>query len=237
MAPSGTGSGASVSSSAILALISALGGAAAGGLAFYVLRSQKDTIISDTKVGGNNSSSSSSSSHHESSSPASPGDTLELIRYRRSIFPKHYTGESVGRNIIDAMLDAAKFAPSHKLTEAWRFVIFESEASRAQLGKFMAEQYRSAQKAAGKEVVQAKYDKKIKNSAAASHVLAVIVDTDGPNPAWEEIASVSMAVQNMLLVAAAHNVGAYWSSGSVVNGNAGLDESVALPDNTIAQKC
>ena len=233
MAPSGTSSVASGGSSAVLALISAFGGAAAASLAFYVL--QKDTIISDqadSKVGGNNSA---SSSQHASPSPASPGDTLALIRHRRSIFPKQYTGDSVGRKVIDAMLDAARFAPSHKLTEAWRFVVFESEESRAELGKFMAEQYKSAQEAARKEVVQAKYDKKQKNSAAASHVLAVIVtDTDGPNPAWEEIASVSMAVQNMLLVAASHKVGAYWSSGSVVDGNVKLDENAALPDNCIA---
>ena len=234
MAPSGTSSGASgSSSSAVLALISAFGGAAAASLAFYVLQSQKYTIISDqddSKVGGNNSA---SSSQHASPSPASPGDTLALIRHRRSIFPKQYTGDSVGRKVIDAMLDAARFAPSHKLTEAWRFVVFESEESRAELGKFMAEQYKSAQEAAGKEVIQAKYDKKLKNSAASSHVLAVIV-TDSPNPAWEEIASVSMAVQNMLLVAAAHNVGAYWSSGSVVDGNVKLDENAALPDSCIA---
>ena len=235
MAPSGTSNVASGGSSAVLSLISALGGAAAASLAFYVL--QKDTIISDladSKVGGNNSSSSSSSSQHASPSPASPGDTLALIRHRRSIFPKQYTGESVGRAVIDAMLDAARFAPSHKLTEAWRFVVFESETSRAQLGKFMAEQYKAAQEATGKEVMEAKYDKKIKNSAAASHVLAIIVDTDGPNPAWEEIASVSMAVQNMLLVAAAHNVGAYWSSGSVVDGDVKLNENAALPDSCIA---
>jgi len=70
--------------------------------------------------------------------------------------------------------------------------------------------------------------------SSQSH-LAVIVDTDdGPSPAWEEIASVSMVVQNMLLVGAAHNVGAYWSSESVVDGNVKLDENVALPANSIA---
>ena len=43
-----------------------------------------------------------------------------------------------------------------------------------------------------------------------------------------------MVVQNMLLVGAAHNVGAYWSSESVVDGNVKLDENVALPANSIA---
>jgi nitroreductase len=35
------------------------------------------------------------------------------------------------------------------------------------------------------------------------------------DPIEEEIASVSMAVQNMMLVAAAHGIGAFWSSGGV----------------------
>ena len=215
--------GSNTAGTAALALSSAFIGAAAATFACYAL--QRDTTsIGSTKadktkekVGGN----------------ASPSDTVALIRHRRSIFPKQYTGEALPRDVISDMLEAARFAPSHKLTEAWRFVIFESEESRAELGEFMAEQYRSAQEMAGREVLQAKYDKKMKNSAVSSHVLAVVVNTDSQqNPAWEEIASVSMAVQNMLLVATAHGAGAYWSSGSVVDGSAKVDDG-KMPRNSI----
>ena len=225
--------GSNTAGTAALALSSAFIGAAAATLAFYAL--QRDTTSGSNsikagenkdKVGGNSNSSAESSS-------ASPSDTVALIRHRRSIFPKQYTGEALPRDVISDMLEAARFAPSHKLTEAWRFVIFESEESRAELGKFMAEQYRSAQEMAGKEVLQAKYDKKMKNSAVSSHVLAVVVNTDSQqNPAWEEIASVSMAVQNMLLVATAHGAGAYWSSGSVVDGSAKVDDG-KMPRSSI----
>ena len=225
--------GSNTAGTAALALSSAFIGAAAATLAFYAL--QRDTTSGGNsikagenkdKVGGNNNSSAESSS-------ASPSDTVALIRHRRSIFPKQYTGEALPRDVISDMLEAARFAPSHKLTEAWRFVIFESEESRAELGEFMAEQYRSAQEMAGREVLQAKYDKKMKNSAVSSHVLAVVVNTDSQqNPAWEEIASVSMAVQNMLLVATAHGAGAYWSSGSVVDGSAKVDDG-KMPRSSI----
>lgn len=232
MTSPGGSSNACGSNSAIAALASAFVGAAAATFACYVL--QRDTTGADSnkadeteeKVGGNNNNSSAASLS------ASPSDTVALIRHRRSIFPKQYTGEALSRDVINDMLEAARFAPSHKLTEAWRFVIFQSEESRAELGKFMAEQYRSAQEMAGKEVLQAKYDKKIKNSAIASHVLAVVVNTQTPNPAWEEIASVSMAVQNMLLVAAVHGAGAYWSSGSVVESSANVDDG-EMPTNSI----
>lgn len=226
-----SGGGSNTAGSAIVALASALIGAAAVTFACYAL--QRDTASSDSikadetkdKVGGDINLSAASSS-------ASPSDAVALIRHRRSIFPKQYTGEAVSQDVINNMLEAARFAPSHKLTEAWRFVIFESEESRAELGKFMAEQYRSAQERAGKEVLQAKYEKKMKNSAISSHVLAVIVNAESKNPAWEEIASVSMAVQNMLLVAAAHGAGAYWSSGSVVDGSAKSDDG-EMPRNSI----
>ncbi|MGA0234646.1 MAG: nitroreductase family protein [Alphaproteobacteria bacterium] len=218
-----TSGGSNTAGSAIIALASASLGFIAATFVFYAL--QRDTAGSDNtkadetkakdEVGGNNNNLSAAYS-----CSVSPSDTVALIRHRRSIFPKQYSGEALSRDVINDMLEAARFAPSHKLTEAWRFVVFESEESRAELGTFMAEQYRSAQEMAEKEVLQAKYEKKMKNSAVSSHVFAVVVNTDSKNPAWEEIASVSMAVQNMLLVAAAHGAGAYWSSGSVVDGSA-----------------
>ena len=211
---SSSGSG---STGAALVLASALGGAAAASLVRYILQTSKSSET-EAKAAG-------------PPSLPSPSDAVALIRHRRSIFPKQYSGQSLPRDVIDGMLEAARYAPSHKLTEAWRFVVFETEDSRAQLGRFMAEQYRSAQEAADKEVSQAKYDKKMKNCAVSSHVLAVVVDTSGPNPAWEEFASVAMAVQNMLLVAAAHGVGAYWSSGSVVGA---LDEKKSVVPNNKA---
>ena len=222
------GSDSNTTGSAIVALASASLGAIAATFACYAL--QKDTAgCNNIKADETKAKNEVSGSHNNlsaaaaSSCPASPSDTVALIRHRRSIFPKQYTGDALSRDVINDMLEAARFAPSHKLTEAWRFVIFESVESRADLGKFMAEQYRSAQEMAGKEVLQAKYEKKMKNCALSSHVIAVVINTNSQNPAWEEIASVSMAVQNMLLVAAAHGAGAYWSSGSVIDGSAKTD--------------
>ena len=118
---------------AALMLASALGGAAAASLVCYILQTSKSSET-EAKAAG--------------PSLPSPSDAVTLIRHRRSIFPKQYSGQGLPRHFIDGMLEAARYAPSHKLTEAWRFVVFETEDSRAQLGSFMAEQYRSAQEAA-----------------------------------------------------------------------------------------
>ncbi len=113
------------------------------------------------------------------------------------------------------MLEAARWAPSHKLTESWRFVVFESLDAKMNVANLLCELYVSSQKQKGKPVVQAKIDKKPKSSKLSSHIIAICLADNGSNPLVEEISSVSMAVQNMHLMATAHGVGAYWSSGGV----------------------
>jgi hypothetical protein len=83
-------------------------------------------------------------------------------------------------------------------------------------GQFLADQYQETCKTSGAGFVQAKYDKKISNAQKSSFVVALLCDdSSSKNPLVEEICSVAMAVQNMLLVATAHKVGAYWSTGCV----------------------
>lgn len=52
-----------------------------------------------------------------------PAQTAALIRNRRSIYPKHMTGNTVSKESIMAMLEAANWAPTHGRTEPWRFVV------------------------------------------------------------------------------------------------------------------
>lgn len=66
---------------------------------------------------------------------------LDIARARRSVFPPFYNSEKeVPKEIIEKILDAANWAPSHKKTEPWRFYIFTGK-SREDLGKFMADYY------------------------------------------------------------------------------------------------
>lgn len=61
-------------------------------------------------------------------------DVSALIRRRRAIFPKFYLpGKPVDRAFIEEMLENANHAPTHKLTEPWRFRVFHSPESRERL--------------------------------------------------------------------------------------------------------
>jgi nitroreductase len=145
-----------------------------------------------------------------------PSQALKLIKTRRSIFTKQFSGKPVHQSIVIDMLEAARWAPNHRLTEPWRFIVFESLEARLELGGLLCKLYSDAQEKKGKPILQAKIDKKLKGAQLSSHIIAICVSTDDEkNPFVEEIASVSMAVQNMHLMATCHGVGAYWSSGGI----------------------
>ena len=154
-------------------------------------------------------------SDDENSNDSKQESTLEIIKKRRSVFPKQYNGEPVAREVVDAMLEAARWAPTHHLTEPWHFIVYSGE-SRLAVGNFLAEDYKETATASGK-FLDKKYEKKLKNAKASSYIIALCLDRN-PNskcPEVEEICSVAMAVQNMHLVSTEMGVGSYWSSASV----------------------
>ena len=48
---------------------------------------------------------------------------LQLLKRRRSVFPKDFNGRPVPQDAVDLLLEAANQAPSHGNTEPWRFVV------------------------------------------------------------------------------------------------------------------
>lgn len=138
-----------------------------------------------------------------------------LIHHRRSILPNLYTGEKVSDEIIHQILENANMAPTHKLTEPWRFMIFK-EAGLEKLGKFQAELYKKVSMQAG-DFKEEKYKNLRHKPAMASHVIAIGMKRDDKErlPEIEEIEAVACAVQNMYLTAAAYGIGCYWGSGGI----------------------
>jgi nitroreductase len=138
-----------------------------------------------------------------------------LIHHRRSILPNFYTGEKVNDQIIQQMLENANMAPTHKLTEPWRFVIFKGDGLK-KLGEFQAELYKKNSMEQG-NFQEVKYQDLMNKPTMASHVIAICMKRDPKErlPEIEEIESVACAVQNMYLTAAAYGVGCYWGSGGI----------------------
>ncbi|WP_375579698.1 nitroreductase [Marivirga tractuosa] len=139
----------------------------------------------------------------------------DLIRTRRSIYPAQYTGEKVDDMIIEQMLENANWAPNHKHTEPWRFIVF-TENGLDQLGKFQSDIYKEVSTANG-NFDESKMEKLRNKPLMASHVIAIGMKRDEKQsiPVEEEVAAVAAAVQNMQLTASAYGVGCYWGSGGI----------------------
>lgn len=141
----------------------------------------------------------------------SPAQVGELIRKRRSIFPSTYLDKPIEKAIISDVLENANWAPTHKMTEPWRFRVLTG-AARWRFGGFLSNWY--AEHTAAEKFSEAKFKKLRDNPAKAGCIIAICMKRDPAQslPEWEEIAAVACAVQNMYLTCAAHGIGCYWST-------------------------
>jgi len=152
----------------------------------------------------------------------------EIIEQRRSIFPKDYTDAEIPQEILNDILHSATLAPNHKRTKPWRFKTFRGE-EKVKLASEMQAIYKSTQPE--HLFLEKKYNDIGFKINKADAVVSIVVNFSGMVPEWEEIAAVSMAVQNMYLTCTANGIGCYWSSPKLVDL---LNESLTIEEN---QKC
>ena len=142
----------------------------------------------------------------------SPEQVNELIRTRRSVFvPQFEAGRVIPDAIIWQLLENANWAPTHKRTEPWRFIVFTG-AGLQQLADFQAGLY---QQTAGPRFNEGKYEKLRELPPRCSHVIALAMHPDPSLPEIEEAEATACAVQNLALSAHAYGLGGFWSSGGV----------------------
>lgn len=138
-----------------------------------------------------------------------------LIKNRRSIFPKTYiAGKEIPQDIIEQVLENANYAPTHRLTEPWRFRVLRGPALQ-NLANYLVADYKELTPIA--EQTDMKIKKMSENPLRSGCVIVIIMKRHADMlPEWEEIAAVSMAVQNMWLTCTAYEIGSYWSSPSAI---------------------
>ena len=143
-----------------------------------------------------------------------------VITQRRTVQAAYFVEDkkknTVSREQIERLLQAAKWAPTHGKTEPWRFLIFQDEASRRALGEKDAAIYKSLVKP--EMFSEKKYQKKINAKVQSSHVICICMKRQESKkiPLEEEQMAVACAVQNMHLLASAMGLGCSWLSGPTV---------------------
>lgn len=145
---------------------------------------------------------------------ANADQVLQLIKSRRSVFPKDFTGKLVDREMIEQLLEAANWAPTHGKTEPWRWVVLSEDG--------LQDMIKVTDQVMLNTLSEADYTKKKKKmeSKAALYIRATFIaicskrqaNPDKLQPEWEEMAATSCAVQNMWLQGTALGLAGYWSS-------------------------
>ena len=138
-------------------------------------------------------------------------DTNELIRDRRTIGPEKYSSRKVHKEVVEEILRNGTWAPTHGMTQPWRFKVFIGEGVK-RIGERLPIWYKNF--IGDEKFSQKKFDKLKARGEKCSVIIAVtmVPDSTGRIPEVEEIEAVACAVQNMYLTCTAHGIGALYST-------------------------
>jgi nitroreductase len=144
---------------------------------------------------------------------------ITAIQSRRTI--KEFRADPIPEETLWRILDAARWAPNHRLTEPWRIAVIGRQ-SREALADALASQTASSQDPSA--VAKAKDDARRKVMSPPV-LLAVTCRLEGnPPQKVEDLAAVCAAIQNLQLAAWSEGIGSHWNTGRVTR----LPETAAL---------
>jgi nitroreductase len=149
--------------------------------------------------------------------------TMKVIQDRRSI--REYTPEPVSDQDLDLILEAARLAPSGENAQPWRFIIVRDAETRKKLGalagggsgrrftsefvtKQMQERFSGLQ---DEEKKKAAFEKLTSGKVSAFLADAPVdLVVCGKKGVWDMPYDTSAAIENILLMVTALNLGACW---------------------------
>lgn len=138
------------------------------------------------------------------------------IRKRRSVYANEFIKKELPEKLLEEILINATWAPNHKITEPWRFIVFRGKYLK-EYGEYMAHFYKDFYTDLSAEAQKEKLDHLRNYPLNSACMIGVIMARNSKInlPEWEEIAAVASAVQNIALTCTAHKIGSYWSTKSV----------------------
>ena len=135
----------------------------------------------------------------------------EIIQNRRTIYPEFFSDRKVHKEQVERLLNNAIWAPTHGMTQPWRYKVFMGEGLQ-KLSSFQSNLYKSI---TNEDTFNEMKLNKLRNRPLkASAVIAICMERQVSQkiPEIEEIEAVACSVQNMLLTATAYGLAAHWTS-------------------------
>jgi len=149
-----------------------------------------------------------------------PMNVTEALFSRRSV--RRYTSEPVPHSLMDALLNAATWAPSAHNRQPWRFAVSDDAAVRARLAQAMGDRLRKDLAAEGvpEAAIEADAGRSYARITGAAAVVVLCLTMADMDTFADErratlermmaVQSAAMAGQNLLLAAHAAGLGACW---------------------------
>ena len=144
-------------------------------------------------------------------------DVLHIVRARRTV--QRFAPGEVPDEVVQAALEAARWAPAHRCTWPWRFVLPGPKTRRDlfEIGLAMQVEAKGGSSEALRRAVEAKL--------LHPDRLVVVVQRLAEDPVVreEDYASCAAAIQNAMLVVAAAGFGSKWGTGALTREPRALD--------------
>lgn len=118
-----------------------------------------------------------------------------MITERRSV--RHFADHPVTRELVDAILEAGRWAPSGLNNQPWRFAVIRDRKLKLKIAE------------------QTKYHRIIEEAPV---IISVFLDNDALYHREKDIQGIGAALQNMLLMAHSLELGAVWLGEILKNG-------------------
>lgn len=134
----------------------------------------------------------------------------EIIRSRRSV--GLFKDQPVPLELIHELLESAVYAPNHRMTEPWRFVIITEDA-RARYADIRAQMVLDGMKTAGEAERQQAAEGTIRKFMGVPlYLLVVMRQHADPETREEDYAACSCLIQNFMLLAWECGLGTCWKT-------------------------
>lgn len=139
---------------------------------------------------------------------------LDCIKSRRTVH--QFRPDPVPREQVEQILEAAVWAPNHKLTQPWEFYVIAG-ATKERLARLRGEL--KSRKATDPAQADKVYEKAYNGLVTPPYAILVaqVLNPSDPVREHEDTLAVAAAVQNLMLAAHALGLGTFWGSGPLVN--------------------
>ena len=141
-------------------------------------------------------------------------DTFDAIARRTST--RSFTAQPVPRYQLERLIAAAVRAPNHKLTEPWRFAVLTGESKKryAEIRRaHRASRFADPNDPQAQKAIEKTYREHFETPAFVVVMCAV---SDDPIRKEEDYGATMMAIENLMIAAAADGLGTYLRTGGIL---------------------